>query len=84
MGKIRNLLKEITDPMSGYSILELGIVEKIITRGKDVIIRVNLPHYGYAVRDYIVGEIKNKLITLPYINNVIVEVSRRAMRYPFV
>lgn len=84
MGKIKNLLKEITDPMSGYSILELGIVEKVITKGRDVIVRVNLPHYGHTVKDYIIGEIRNKLITLPYINNVIVEVSRKVMRYPFI
>jgi metal-sulfur cluster biosynthetic enzyme len=82
MGKIKTILGEIVDPMSGYSILELGIVEKIMTRGRNLVIRVNLPKYSLAVRDYIVGEIKSKLITLPDVSNVIIQQSR-TMRYPF-
>ncbi len=83
MGKIKNILKEITDPMSGYSILEVGIVERIITKGRDIIVTVNLPKYSYALKDYIVGEIKSKLITQPYIHNVIVQVSNKVLKYPF-
>ncbi|MFH1331932.1 MAG: iron-sulfur cluster assembly protein [archaeon] len=84
MGKVKNLLKEITDPMSGYSILEVGIIEKIITKGKNIVVRVNLPKYSHALKDYIVGEIKNKLIALPGIHNVMVQVSTKALKYPFV
>lgn len=84
MGEIRNILKEITDPMSGYSIMELGIIEKVITKGKDVIVRVNLPHYGHLVKDYIIAEIKAGLIALPNVRKVIVEMSNKVMKYPFI
>ncbi|MEM4245223.1 MAG: iron-sulfur cluster assembly protein [Candidatus Nanoarchaeia archaeon] len=84
MVKIKNILKEITDPMSGYSILELGIIEKVITKGKELVVRVNLPRYSHVVRDYMITEIKRKLIAIPHIERVVVEVTSKVIKYPFI
>jgi len=84
MVKIKNILKEITDPMSGYSILELGIIEKVVTKGKELVVRVNLPQYSHVVRDYMVTEIKRRLIAIPHIERVVVEVTSKVLKYPFI
>jgi metal-sulfur cluster biosynthetic enzyme len=84
MGKIRDILMDISDPRSGYSILEAGIVEKVVRNGKKVVVMLNLPKYGFPIKDYVVSEIKNKLMALPRIDQVIIEITNKTLRYPLV
>lgn len=84
MGTARSILKGIVDPMSGYSILDVGIVEKVFVKGKDITVRVNLPKYCSTVKTYIISEIKSKLITLPKVEKVVVQISKCTLKYPLV
>lgn len=84
MGVAKTILKGIVDPMSGYSILDSGIVEKVFIKGENIIVRVNLPKYCSTVKTYMISEIKSKLIIIPEINKVVVQISKSTLKYPLV
>jgi nitrogen fixation NifU-like protein len=70
---VKKRLKHVMDPDRGKDIISLEMVKKIMIKGDTIEVLLELPpNYRYA--DVVFDEIKEKLITLPKIKKIDVEI----------
>lgn len=75
--QIRGVLTEIPDPEIGVSIVELGLVYgiEIDPTKKIVTVRITLTSIGCPLFDHIAGPIREMVMELPDVSDVLVELT---------
>lgn len=72
---IKNALKEVLDPELFLSIIDLGLVYDIAIKDSTAIITMTLTTIGCPLFDTIQNDIKEKVLALPDITDVQVELT---------
>lgn len=70
---VKKRLAHVMDPDRGKDIISLGMVKRVMIKGETIEVLIELPpNYRYA--DIVFDEIKEKLISLPKIKKIDVEI----------
>ncbi len=73
---VRKRLRRVMDPDKGKDIISQGMVKRIMIKGDTIEVLIELPpNYRYA--EVVFDEIKEKLITLPKIKKIDVEIVKK-------
>lgn len=70
---IMSILREVVDPELNVSIVDQGAVKNIVMEGSKVTVVLSNLYAGISLADYLREIIRGKLISLPEIDEVVVE-----------
>lgn len=70
---IMSILKEVVDPELNVSIVDQRMVKNIIVEGSKVTVVLSTPYAGSSLADYLQEIIREKLVGLAEIDEVVVE-----------
>ena len=75
---VKKRLEHVMDPDKGKDIVSLNIVKNILIKGDTIEVLIELPH-NYRYADSIFDEIKEKLISMPKVKKIDVQLAKEGM-----